>query len=172
MGGHDHLADAGLVHAAQQLQELELAGRRQRRFRLVEDEEALPPAALLEEAQEAFAVRMGQEVGRRPPSDSLRRLVEIARDGEEALGAEEPALVIFGSQLARSASASAPPIASSAPNGRPAGSPAAARLVVAGERGDAFEQRRFARAVLADDDGDGRSKLELEIVAQEGRQNG
>ena len=44
---------------------------------------------------------------------------------------------------------------------------AAARLVVAGKRGDAFERRRFAGTVLADDDGDGMLEGEIEPVAQE-----
>jgi hypothetical protein len=81
MGCHDDLADAGLVHAPQQLEKLDLPGRRQRRFRLVEDEDALTPTALVEEAQEAFAVRMREEVGRgRQRRIFKRRAVEIARD--------------------------------------------------------------------------------------------
>jgi len=51
MRGHDDLADRGLLHPAQQFQEFDLARRRQRGFRLVEDEDALPLATLLEEAQ-------------------------------------------------------------------------------------------------------------------------
>jgi hypothetical protein len=43
----------------------------------------------------------------------------------------------------------------------------AAGLVIAGEHGDALEQRRFAGAVLADDDGDGAIKAQFEVVAQE-----
>jgi hypothetical protein len=46
---------------------------------------------------------------------------------------------------------------------------AAAGLVVAGERGDAFQQSRLTRAVLADDDGDGVLKVELEALLQEQR---
>ena len=49
---------------------------------------------------------------------------------------------------------------------------AAAGLVVAGERRDAFEQRRFAGAVLADDDGDGAVETELKSSRRNGRQNG
>ena len=65
MRGHDHLDDPGLVHPAEELQELDLPRRRQRRLRLVEDEKPLPPAALLEEAEEALAVGVRQVVRRR-----------------------------------------------------------------------------------------------------------
>jgi hypothetical protein len=44
---------------------------------------------------------------------------------------------------------------------------AAARFVIARERGDAFQQRRFAGAVLAHDDGDGAVEPELEVLCQE-----
>jgi hypothetical protein len=44
---------------------------------------------------------------------------------------------------------------------------AAAGLVIAGHRRDPFEQRRFAGAVLADDDGDRVRETQLEIVLQE-----
>jgi hypothetical protein len=46
---------------------------------------------------------------------------------------------------------------------------AAAGLVVAGEHGDAFKKCGFARAVLADDDGDRLVKTQFEIVAQQGK---
>jgi len=59
MRGHDHLAVAGLVHLPHQLEELHLARRRQRGFRFVEDVDALALAALVEEAQESLAVRVG-----------------------------------------------------------------------------------------------------------------
>ena len=44
---------------------------------------------------------------------------------------------------------------------------AAAGFVIAGEHGDAFQQRGFAGAVFADDDGDRPVEIQLEIVAQE-----
>jgi len=43
----------------------------------------------------------------------------------------------------------------------------AARLVKAGQHGDAFQQRGFARPVLADDDGDWPVETQFEVVAQE-----
>jgi hypothetical protein len=43
---------------------------------------------------------------------------------------------------------------------------AAASLVIARERGDPLQQRRFAGAVLADNDGDGVLEAEFEVVAQ------
>jgi hypothetical protein len=51
---------------------------------------------------------------------------------------------------------------------------AAAGLVVAGERRNALEQRRFAGAVLADDDGDGMVEGEARSKprCRNGRQNG
>ena len=48
---------------------------------------------------------------------------------------------------------------------------AAAGFVITGERGNAFEQSRFSRAVLADDDGDGAIEGKIQSVAQE-RQTG
>ena len=44
---------------------------------------------------------------------------------------------------------------------------AAAGFVIAGEHGDAFKQRRFARAILADDDGDRPVETQFKIVAQQ-----
>jgi hypothetical protein len=44
---------------------------------------------------------------------------------------------------------------------------AAAGLVVAGEHRNPLQQRRFAGAVLADDDGDGVLEIELEVALQE-----
>src|SRR5258706_7004162 len=46
----------------QELQELDLAGRRQRRLRFIEDVDPLPAAAHFQETQESLAVRVGQEV--------------------------------------------------------------------------------------------------------------
>jgi hypothetical protein len=60
MGGHDHLAMACYVHPTQPLEEFELAVRRQRRFRFVEDEDPLLLASLCKEPQETFTVRMRQ----------------------------------------------------------------------------------------------------------------
>ena len=64
--GHDDLAMPRPVHHLQQFQELDLARRRQRRLRLVEDEDALALAALFEEAEKTLAVGMREEVRRRP----------------------------------------------------------------------------------------------------------
>src|SRR3984885_6002307 len=91
MRGHHDLADRGLLHPPHQFQELHLARRRQRRFRFVENENALPLATLLEEAQKALAVRMREEVW---PSRAnvVRGLVEISGDRKETFGPEEPAV--------------------------------------------------------------------------------
>ena len=43
---------------------------------------------------------------------------------------------------------------------------AAAGFVIAGQHGDAFQQRGFASAVLADDDGDGLVETQFELLAQ------
>jgi hypothetical protein len=45
--------------------------------------------------------------------------------------------------------------------------PAAAGLVIAGKHGDPFQQRRFAGAIFADDDGDWPVKTQLEFTVQE-----
>src|SRR5258707_13703665 len=87
MRGHHDLANRGLLHAPQQFQKLHLARRRQRGFRFVEDEDALFLAALFEEPQEAFAVRMRKEVGIRAAN-----FVEISCDRKETLCPEDPAL--------------------------------------------------------------------------------
>ena len=82
MGGHDHLAILGSIHATHQLKEFDLARRRQRRFRLIEDVDALVLAALLKKTQEALAVRM------RAQANVTRRV--IAREGGRSSIAEEP----------------------------------------------------------------------------------
>src|SRR3954468_19002318 len=93
MGRHDDLADAGLVHAAQQLEKVDLTRRRERRLGLVEDEDALAAATLVEEAQKALAMRVGEEIRRRRSAWIVkRRLIEIAGDRKEAFGTEEPAI--------------------------------------------------------------------------------
>src|ERR1700730_10263709 len=77
-------------------------------------------------------------------------------------------LVIFGSQPARSASESSPPITSVALEMIDRHVPlAAAGFVISGEHGYSFQQRGLAGAVLADDDGDRPIKTQLEIVVQE-----
>src|SRR6202035_6065682 len=92
MRGHHDLADRALLHPPQQLQEFHLARGRQRRFRLVEDEDALAWAALLKEAHETLAVRMGEKVGWGWAWRSAGGFIQISRDGEKALGPEEPAV--------------------------------------------------------------------------------
>src|SRR5258707_8392658 len=89
MRGHHDLANRGLLHAPHQFQKFHLARRRQRRFRFVEDEDALPLAALFEEAQEAFAMGMAEEVW--PAHANIaRRIIEISCDRKETLCPEEP----------------------------------------------------------------------------------
>jgi hypothetical protein len=91
--GHHDLAYRGLLHPPHQLQEFHLARGRQRRFRLVEDEDALALAALLEEAQKTFAVGMREEVRRWSSKWVVPgRMIQVSRDREETFGAEEPAI--------------------------------------------------------------------------------
>src|SRR5258706_4010649 len=73
-------------------------------------------------------------------------------------------LVIFGSQPARSAFESCPPIFSSADRQVTV---AAAGFVITGEHGDPFQQGGFAGAIFTDDDGDGAIKAQLELIPQE-----
>src|ERR1700730_6599123 len=100
MRGHDDLAILGDIHPPQQLQEFDLARRRQRRFRFVEDEDALTLAALLEKAQESLAVGMREEVRRRALGNVRNffqvDLVQVSRNREEALSAEEPTVGDLG----------------------------------------------------------------------------
>src|SRR5262245_60353047 len=100
-------------------------------------------------------MRTREEVGRRPTERFLGCLIEVARDGEKALGSEEPAV----RQLRQPARAKrgGEPATHGLDRARVIDRPvtlAAAGLVLADERGDAFEQRRFPAAVLADDDRD------------------
>src|ERR1700731_2323009 len=90
MRGHHNLANRRRLHPPHQFQELDLARGRQRRFRFVEDENALTLATLLKEAQKAFAVGMREEVWRGPPPRPPRGLIEISGDREKTLGPEEP----------------------------------------------------------------------------------
>src|SRR5450432_79305 len=148
----DYLAVIVFLHAPQQLHEFDLPRRRQRRFRLVEDKEALPARAFVEEAQKSLAVRMRQKIRWRPGAD--RRGVEIARDGEKTFRAKEPAAGDFRQPL------------------RPKGlgeratalvdrlrmidrtiTITAARFVKAGENRDALQQSRFAHPTFAHDNG-------------------
>jgi len=91
MRGHDDLAILRIIHPPHQLEKFDLTRGRQRGFRFVEDEDALPLAALFEEPQKAFAMGMREKVGRYA-ADILGSLVKISGDGKEALGAEEPAV--------------------------------------------------------------------------------
>src|SRR5258706_9789635 len=91
MRGHDHLTNGGLLYPPHQFQKLHLARGRQRRFRFVEDEDALPLAALFEETQKAFAMGMREEVW--PAlANFARTIVEISGHRKETLCPEEPAL--------------------------------------------------------------------------------
>ena len=93
---------ADILHPPHQLQELDLARGRQRGFRFVEDEDALALAALFEEAQKAFAMGMGEEVGGGLTIGSAGGSSRY-RATEKKLSARknQPLPVIFGSQLAR-----------------------------------------------------------------------
>ena len=118
MRGQDDLAIAGNIHTSHQLQKFDLARRRQRRFRFVEDKNALLPAAFFEESQKTLAVGMREEVRRGTGGNAGNifeiDLVLVSRNREKALGAKEPSVGDLGSQLARSALESCPPIFSSA----------------------------------------------------------
>src|SRR5215470_1649321 len=59
------------------------------------DEDALPSAALREEPQKAFAVRIREEIRCCVPGFD-RRPVEVARDREEAFGPKKPTVGDFG----------------------------------------------------------------------------
>src|ERR1019366_7424069 len=97
MRGHDDLAILRMIHPPHQFQKFDLARWRQRRFRLVEDEDALPLATLFEEAQKALAMRMGEEVWRRTAAEGFAsHFVEISGDRKETLGPEEPPIGDFG----------------------------------------------------------------------------
>ena len=70
-------------------EEFDLTRRRQRRFGLIENEDALPFASFLEEPQKTFTVRMGKKVGRGSAD---------AAPGEECL---DPSLFLSILQLRR-----------------------------------------------------------------------
>ena len=91
------------LHPGQELEDVELPVRRRGGPGLVERERAGPRAALLEEPDEALAVRVGQDVGRRAAG-----LVAIAGDGR---GRSRPG----GTSRARSWAAGSPSARASAP---------------------------------------------------------
>ena len=161
----------GAVHATQQLQKFDLARRRRSQFRFVEDENALPLATLLEEAQKTFAVRVGEEI-RRCSATNARNgfgidLIQVSRDREKTLRPEEPAVGDLwqptGAQ--RLGELATHRLDRVGVIDRPI-SLAATGLVESHQPGDPFQQGRFAGAVLADNDGDGAVKAELELVLQ------
>ena len=78
MRGHDDLAMADVFHLPHQFQQFDLARGRQGGFRFVEDEDALPLAAFVEEAQKTLAVGMGEKVRRRAAASRFAvDLVEV-----------------------------------------------------------------------------------------------
>jgi hypothetical protein len=99
--------------------------------------------------------------------------VEITRDREKCLRAEEPALRDLRQPAAAQGSRQLAarfldslgvidgPIAL-----------AAARLVVTGKRSNSLQQRGFPGAILADDDGDRVGKYRSKPSRRNGRQNG
>ena len=143
------------------------ARRRQRRFRLVENEDALPLAAFLEEPQKALAVGMREEVRRRLACITCRT-VEISCDGEETLGPEEPTVGDLGqpARAQRRRQLAAHGLDRFRVIHRLVAL-AAASFVISGQHGDALEQGRFAHTVLADDDGDRAVEAQLELALQE-----
>ena len=152
-----------LVHPPQQFQELDLSRRRQRQFRFVENEDALTLAALLEEAQKSLAVGMREEVRRGAPD-----FVEISRDGKETLRPKEPAVGDFWqpTRAKRGRQLTARDLARGGMVDRPVAL-AAAGLVISGKHCDTLQQRRFAHAVFADDNGDGAVELQFKLIQQE-----
>ena len=117
-------------------------------FRFVKNKDALAPAALLEEPQKAFAVRMREEI-RRGGADIKGRGIEVARDRKETFRAKEPATGDFrqpgGAQRARELSPHR------LERARMIDGPIAlppASLVIACQCRNAFQQRRFSSAVF------------------------
>lgn len=147
----------------------DLARRRQRRFRLVEDENALALAALLEEAQESFAVGMRQEIGADLPGITCG-LVEISRHREKTLGAKKPAIRDFRQPACaqRPGELATHLLPRFGVIDRHVTLPATG-VVVAGERCDPFEDRRLPGAILSDDDRDGGVEVEIEIIRKDGQ---
>src|SRR5690349_20606191 len=109
-------------------------------------------------------MRVRKEIRRRAAHRLLRRLVEIACDAEEALGAEEPAI----GEARQPGGAERLAERGAARLERPRVverhvALAATGLIEAGKGRDAFEDGRFAGAVLSDDDRDRTLEGELEI---------
>lgn len=148
--GHDDLANPGFVHALEQLEELDLPRRRQGRFRLVEDEYALPLASLIEEPQKTLAVRMRKKI-QRLRAGIERGCVEVTRHGKEAFGAEEPAIgdLRQPGRAQRLGQRTAHRFQGGMID-RPI-TLAAARFIVSGKCRNSFEQRRFPGAVFTDE---------------------
>jgi hypothetical protein len=117
-----------------------------RRFGLVEQEDARAAATLLEEAQKALPMRIGQEIR------AASHFLQIARDLEKAFGPEEPTLADLGQpagaqRLGDGGAAAFPRTA--VVHCAVAG--AAAGLVEAGQYCNRLQQRRLADAIFAGD---------------------
>src|SRR5579862_9918417 len=111
----------------------------------------------LKEAKKAFAMGVREEVRRRWSEGIVkRRLYQISRHREKALRTKEPAIgdLRQPARAQRLRQPAAHHLDCISMINRPV-SLAAAGLIVAGKRRDPLQQRRFARAVLADNDGDG-----------------
>ena len=105
---HD-LADAGVVHAAQQFEELDLARRRQRQLRLIKDEKCPGAGSVPRRSAESLRRGNGREnraAARSTVPGPLRR--DSAPPRRSSRRGRTSRSVIFGSQLARSASRQLP----------------------------------------------------------------
>ena len=108
---------------------------------------------------------MRQKIGRRPPDGSSAALSRYRATEKKLSARKNHPLVIFGSQLARNAFDSRPPIASIALGmiDRHVAL-ATACFVIPGEPRNPLEQGGLSGAVFTDDDGDGAFEIDLEIV--------
>jgi hypothetical protein len=167
MRGHDDLGIASVFYAAQEFEERELAGGRESGFRFIKKVEAVARATFFEKADEAFAVGVRQEVGRRRAYVE-GCLVEIAGDREKTFGTKEPAVRDFG-QPRRFESFGQ--VAALNFDGITmidrAIAFAAAGIVVTCEGSNTFKQGGFSDAVFANDDRDGVIKLLFKSVFEE-----
>jgi hypothetical protein len=98
-----------IVHPPHQFQNRDLARGRQRGFRLVEGEDVQALTAFFEEAEKAFAVGEWERKSGDGPLRGSRAASSryLATEKKRSARKNQP-LVIFGSQLARSALKTAP----------------------------------------------------------------
>src|SRR3954452_679984 len=144
----------------------ELAHRRERGLRLVEDVEAIAEEAIEQQREECFAVRLLVQRDAAVSSGDAEA-IDLRRYVEERLGAEEVAIRGIARRSSQMKEQREFGLVLAA-NGFEAEVLRAAFLIESGGDGQRLDDGRFARSVFADEEGDRRPELDP-IEAAHGR---